>query len=33
MDGRALIRAFYNVMDDMDGAIESFIIELKGYLE
>lgn len=33
MDGKALVRAFYNVMIDMNDAIENFIIELKECLD
>ena len=33
MDGKALVRAFYNVMIDMNDAIEKFITELKERLD
>lgn len=33
MDGKALVRAFYNVMNDMEGKIENFITELKACLD
>lgn len=33
IDGKTLVRAFYNVMNDMNDATEAFISELKKYLE